>query len=557
MGFNFETIMQAHDCAIRDARYSHGGDWLLSCDLEGHVKYWQPNFNNVNDLQAHSEEIYELAFAPTDAKFVTASHDTTLKVWDFSGGIEEATLQGHGWEARTVDWHPTKGLICSGSKDHQVKLWDPRNGRCLTTLHSHKNTIQKVSFSPVNGDMLATCARDHTGRIFDLRMMRDVLLLKGHETGFSTLAWHPQHKNLLSVGFMDGCLSHYLLDEPNTPAESSNLTASTAATGEKTAAMTISPTNVNITTVPPYETSDPSNAPSQSIYPTHRIPTAHEFSPLWTLSWHPLGHILASGGNDKMTRFWARARPGHGDYLKDRYHVGKEGAEALGTWKKDMDREKEEEEREEEDEREGLVDQKMPSKNQTSLPGLASLPGLPGLGPANAGGVGTAQDGTSTGGAQPQSGILPPPFLPGQLPAGFIPPPPLGQHGTLPFHSLQPPTLQSSQANNAAATAATALPPPFLPPGAPPPLPPDGVDPAQFFRSLQAAGIKLPIPIPPLGAPSQNSSTATPPSIPGGLGMPPLQDSAQTGGVRKRAPLPSQQESLMEERRRGNYRTAR
>ncbi|CRK18958.1 hypothetical protein BN1723_017728 [Verticillium longisporum] len=36
-GFNFETIMQAHDSAIRTLAYSHNNDWLLSADHDGIV----------------------------------------------------------------------------------------------------------------------------------------------------------------------------------------------------------------------------------------------------------------------------------------------------------------------------------------------------------------------------------------------------------------------------------------------------------------------------------------------------------------------------------------
>ena len=36
---------------------------------------------------------------------------------------------------------------------------------------------------------------------------------------------------------------------------------------------------------------------------------AHE-GMVWDLSWHPLGHMLVSGSNDRSTRFWTRNRPG-------------------------------------------------------------------------------------------------------------------------------------------------------------------------------------------------------------------------------------------------------
>ncbi|KAG0125980.1 WD40-repeat-containing domain protein [Tuber indicum] len=271
MGFNFETIMQAHDCAIRVCQYSHSGDWLLSGDQDGTVKYWQPNFNNVKVLDAHKEPIRDLSFSPTDAKFVTASDDGTLRIWNFNEGVEERALTGHGWDVKSVDWHPTKGLIVSGSKDHLVKLWDPRTSRCLTTLHGHKNTISKSLFQPTRGDLLATCARDQTCRIFDLRAMKDFCVLRGHEKDISTLAWHPIHPALISTGGSDGALNHYLLDE--------------------------SPQGVNA-----------SHTSSTIIHPAASIPFAHEYA-IWSMEYHPLGHILCSGSNDRITRFWTRPRP--------------------------------------------------------------------------------------------------------------------------------------------------------------------------------------------------------------------------------------------------------
>ena len=46
--------------------------------------------------------------------------------------------------------------------------------------------------------------------------------------------------------------------------------------------------------------------------------SAHE-ALVWSISWHPLGHILATGSNDHTVRFWSRNRPG--DQMKDKYNL--------------------------------------------------------------------------------------------------------------------------------------------------------------------------------------------------------------------------------------------
>ncbi|KAJ6124747.1 hypothetical protein N7471_012064 [Penicillium samsonianum] len=386
--FNFETVMDAHydqiQAGVTSLAWAHSQDWLVSGGQRGDIKYWRPNFNNVETIDdAHHDAVRDLAWAPSDTKFLSASDDTTLKIFDFATRTADATLTGHNWDVKSCDWHPTKGLIVSGSKDHQVKFWDPRTGRCLTTLHSHKNTVTSTRFSRVNSNLLATSSRDQTARVFDLRMMRDICILRGHDKPISSLTWHPIHSNLISTGAEDGSLYHYLLDEPHLPAG-------------------------QIPTVAPYDSPDPANTPPQVIYPAHRVQYAHGAT-IWSLDWHPLGHILASGSKDNFTRFWSRTRPGETSYMKDRFHIGEEAAEAQGTWNRGFGRKqmREDEEQEMQDEADSLVDQRRPGG--PALPGIQSAPpagpqpDAPGLLP----GIGSAQprqpgmDGGAMGGMDP------------------------------------------------------------------------------------------------------------------------------------------------------------
>lgn len=46
--------------------------------------------------------------------------------------------------------------------------------------------------------------------------------------------------------------------------------------------------------------------------------SAHE-NFIWSMGWHPLGHILVTGSNDHSTKFWGRNKPG--DSMRDRYNL--------------------------------------------------------------------------------------------------------------------------------------------------------------------------------------------------------------------------------------------
>ncbi|KAJ6546857.1 WD40-repeat-containing domain protein [Mycena capillaripes] len=265
--FNFETILQAHDSAICTLTFTHSGAYLASADKSGTIKYFEPNMNNLAAWQGSNshEAIRGLSFSPDDRRFATASDDSSVRIWSFQERRVESILTGHGWDVKCVEWHPTKGLLVSGSKDNDIKFWDPRTGTVLSTLHQHKNTIQALSWSP-NGDMVASASRDQTVRVFDIRAMKEFRTFKGHKKEVCSVTWHPVHPILVSGG-SEGAILHWDLATPE-------------------------PTFTQPTALP-----------------RATLSQAHD-SNVWSLAFHPLGHLLASASNDHTTRFWSRERPG-------------------------------------------------------------------------------------------------------------------------------------------------------------------------------------------------------------------------------------------------------
>ena len=100
MGFNFETITQAHETAIRAMAWTNNDQWLATGDHQGYVKYWQQNLNNVHMFQAHKDTaVRAISFSPTDRKFATASDDSTVRIWDFLDTGGSALKSARRWNA--------------------------------------------------------------------------------------------------------------------------------------------------------------------------------------------------------------------------------------------------------------------------------------------------------------------------------------------------------------------------------------------------------------------------------------------------------------------------
>jgi len=270
-------------------------------------------------LDSHNgQAIHALSFSPSDTKFVSCGDDATVRVWDWAAHTEERVLEGHGWDVKCVHWHPRSSVICSGSKDNLVKLWDPRTGKALSTLYGHKNTVTKVAWNE-NGNWLLTASRDQVrhfvdvsvmlgGRrscivafsyalrlsvwycytilrqlikVYDIRAMRELYSLKGHHKEVTSLAWHPHFETVFASGGMDGTLLFWNIGPKGSGEE-----------------------------------------------PAAKVPFAHDMA-IWDIKWHPAGDLLATGSNDRQTKFWARNRLGSMSGLDDKEEEGDEEANEI------------------------------------------------------------------------------------------------------------------------------------------------------------------------------------------------------------------------------------
>lgn len=260
--------MSAHENSFRCMEWSHNSNYLLTADAGGNIKYWSPSIAPVNSIDSHNQQpIHALSFSPSDTKFVSCGDDSTVRVWDWAQRAEERTCEGHGWDVKCVQWHPRSSVIASGSKDNLVKLWDPRGGSALSTLYGHKNTVTKLAWNQ-NGNWLLTASRDQLIKVYDIRAMKEICSLKGHNKEVTSIAWHPLFESVFASGGMDGTLLYW---------------------------------NVGV---------------KGSLDPTARVNFAHDMA-IWDMKWHPAGHMLATGSNDRQTKFWSRNKLGSSAGLED------------------------------------------------------------------------------------------------------------------------------------------------------------------------------------------------------------------------------------------------
>ena len=124
-------------------------------------------------LKGHSNYLSHIAWEPAHKnplceRFVTASKDQSLKVWNGATGAHLFDLNGHKQCVTCVKWGGL-GFIYSSSQDTTVMVWNATNGLCVQVLQGHGHWVNALALS--TDAVLRTGWHDHEKRAFTSRQV--------------------------------------------------------------------------------------------------------------------------------------------------------------------------------------------------------------------------------------------------------------------------------------------------------------------------------------------------------------------------------------------------
>jgi WD40 repeat protein len=125
-----------------------------------------------------------VAIAPSLAFVVSASFDTTVRLWRLDTGTSAGQLKGHTDRVTSVAVSPDSSRIVSGSADSTVRVWDAVSRKLITivTHHDKDKVVWAVAVAP-DDTYIASCSSDKTVRITSMHEWKLVATLRGH-TGY-------------------------------------------------------------------------------------------------------------------------------------------------------------------------------------------------------------------------------------------------------------------------------------------------------------------------------------------------------------------------------------
>lgn len=205
-------------CGAADSSVSIWDTWTFG-DLRAKGKEIKPILHTSRQ-DAHKYGISRASWWPMDTgMFVTASFDSTVKLWDTNSG---ESVYSFDMEHRVynIDINPLNpsGLVAVGMDHPYCRLLDLRIAASAHTLKGHSGRILSTKWNPMNEYILASAGSDGTVRLWDIRqaascvssmdMMRtdqDIELTpldyrRAHRSSVNGLCWFPTGTRLISLG---------------------------------------------------------------------------------------------------------------------------------------------------------------------------------------------------------------------------------------------------------------------------------------------------------------------------------------------------------------------
>jgi len=195
------SIVSGHQGSVLSLYYRNG--LLVSGSSDGTACVWRitsstrtskPDMSLKYTLQGHEAGI--LGVCGDDTWIITASRDTTLRVWHCDTGELRRIYKGH--HACVNACHINEGHVASAAADGSVHIWEPSTGATLQELSGISNGVATIHLCQ---ELCFTGSSDKAVRIWQWRTGQCICQFQAHYQLVRTLAYDPDRYILVTGGW--------------------------------------------------------------------------------------------------------------------------------------------------------------------------------------------------------------------------------------------------------------------------------------------------------------------------------------------------------------------
>ena len=196
-------------------RYGHH-EWVTSCQIlqsrkivsggmDSLICLWEPSGVKCKTFNDHSGSISKIVADKKTGVFLSASYDSSIRVWNESGNGSLSCLSGvHKGPVTEMNWQSS--LCVSSGKDGLCALWDLNSEKCVSKQRWHLGQVSNIKFHSdgKNNLIITTGVTDGILNVVDMRQMKPIFHEPIHKRAINFVG--TTHNNLLVTGAADNIL---------------------------------------------------------------------------------------------------------------------------------------------------------------------------------------------------------------------------------------------------------------------------------------------------------------------------------------------------------------
>lgn len=198
---------EGHSAAVDSISFNNTGTKFVSASYDKLLRIWNTyDGKRLADLEGHIHYVRSVAWSPDGKTIISGGDDQKLFVWDAYAKLERKEdrhqiLEEHkGW-IYSVNWAYNSRQFASGDSTGTICIWNYKYGSgavLYKKIHSHKCAVKELIWSPMNKNVFASCSSDGEIKLWEAE--KEVFSFKEDAEGATTLGWSPDGK-MLAVGF--------------------------------------------------------------------------------------------------------------------------------------------------------------------------------------------------------------------------------------------------------------------------------------------------------------------------------------------------------------------
>lgn len=187
-----------HNSVVYSAVFSPDSKYIITASLDSTARIWDTETGKLIKIFLHNGAVNSAGFSPCGKYIVSASDDKAAHIWNAKTGELIKTYQ-HNGAVNSASFSPCGKYIVT-TNGNVAYIWNTKSGKTVTETLHHYLHVNTAHFSPC-GKYIVTASNDGTIRIWDAKTGRPIIEPLKNNSPVSSAVFSPCGKYIVTASY--------------------------------------------------------------------------------------------------------------------------------------------------------------------------------------------------------------------------------------------------------------------------------------------------------------------------------------------------------------------